>query len=211
MASQDAPLIGQFSGPAQNAPRLPRKETPPPPLTQEAKEDAAIKESMDIVDKEILEPMAKEGTPEGIAETYEEGLKSVGLTLAQARAIMEEILVNNAYKETVYIQSLPVILRTRTYHDTVRLHQFLTAESPTYQASVQDLIARHNLASSLAKFGDREFKFPEGGKEAEDAFDERMKFVQSRVEFTTTRLMKLVYEFDNKLAKVFANGAPQDF
>lgn len=208
MSNQDAPLIGQFKGPQQNAPRLPRKENPPPAQTSE---DKSIQESMDIVDKEILEPMAKEGTPEGIAETYEEGLKSVGLDLAKARAIMEEILVSNVYQETVYIQSLPVTLRTRTYHDTVRLHQFLTAESPTYQASVQDLIARHNVASSLAKFGDREFKFPEEGKAAEEAFDERMKFVQSRVEFTTTRLMKLVYEFDNKLAKVFANGAPQDF
>jgi hypothetical protein len=207
MPKQDAPLIGQFKGPAENSPRLPRKDSPP----VQSKEDKAIEESMAIVDKEILQPMLKEGTPEQIAESYEEGLKSVDLTLSQARMIMEKILVDNYYEETMYIQSLPVTFRTRSYNDTVRLHQFLTAESPTYQASVQDLIARHNLAASLAKFGDREFRFPDDYKESAAAFEERMEFVKSRVEFTVTRLMELVYKFDNKLAKVFANGAPQDF
>ena len=124
---------------------------------------------------------------------------------------MEQVLVNNYYEETFYIQSLPVVFRTRSYHDTVRLHQFLTAESPTYQASIQDLIARHNLASSLAKYGDKEFTFPDDARKSEDAFDERMKFVETRAGFIVTRLMKLAYEFDTKLAKVFADGAPQDF
>lgn len=205
-----APLIGQFKGPDQNAPRVQRREpsaaSPPP-----SKEDKDIQESLDIIDKEIIQPMLKEGTPEGVAESYEEGLKSVGLTLPEARSIMEQILVNNFYEETFYIQSLPVKFRTRSYHDTVRLHQYLTAESPTYQASVQDLIARHNLAAALSKFGDREFTFPDDAKEAEDAFDKRMTFVETRVEHTVTRLMKLVFKFDQKLTKVFADGAPQDF
>ena len=204
-----APLIGAFKGPAQNAPRIPRKESEMTPVVD--KDEVALKESMDVIDKEILEPMMKEGTPEGVAESYEEGLKSVGLTRPKARAIMEEILVNNYYQETFYIQSLPVVLRTRGYQDTVRLHQFLSAESPVYQASIQDFIARFNLAASLVKYGDREFKFPEDSKEAETAFDERLAFVKSRVDFIVTRLMKLSFDFDNKLSKVFADGAPQDF
>jgi len=207
------PLIGHFDGqargPQQNSPRVPRKEPPSGEPNDPA--DKAVQETMDIVDKQILEPMIKEGTPEGVAETYEEGLKKVGLTLADARAIMEQVLVNNFYEETYYIQSLPVTFRTRSYHDTVRLHKFLTAESPVYQASIQDLIARHNLAAALKKYGDREFAFPDDASKAEDAFDERMTFVESRVEHVTTRLMKLAYKFDEKLTKVFADGAPQDF
>jgi hypothetical protein len=205
--TQGAPLIGQFKGPQQNAARLPRKDAP----SENPADDAKLKETMEVIDKEIIEPLVKEGTPAGEAETYEGGLASVGLTLAQARAIMEEILLNNYYKETCHIQSLPVILRTRSYYDTVRLHRFMTAENPVYQASIQDIIARHNLAASLAQYGDRIFDFPDDEKEAEKAFDVRMKFVETRNALIVGRLMKLVYDFDHKMEKVFADGAPQDF
>lgn len=202
-----APLIGQFGkGPMQNSPRVARKEEPSAPA--EKTDDEKIKESMDIIADEIV---AKTKTPEEVAKTYEEGLKEVGLTLGQAREIMEHVLTNNYYEKQFFIASLPVTLRTRTYHDTVRLHRFLTAESPTYQASIQDLIARHNLAASLSRFGDNLFEFPDDEKKAEEAFDARHKFVESRNEFVVTRLMKLAYEFDTLLAKVFADGAPQDF
>lgn len=204
--TDSAPLIGQFGkGPAQNAPRVARKETPP---EVEKTDDEKIKESMDVIADEIV---AKPKTPEETAESYEEGLSKVGLTLGQAREIMERVLTDNYYEKQFFIGSLPVTLRTRTYHDTVRLHRFLTSESPTYQASIQDLIARHNLAAALARFGDNVFEFPEDAKKAEEAFDTRHKFVESRNEFVVTKLMKLSYEFDTLLAKVFADGAPQDF
>lgn len=207
--SDSAPLIGQFGkGPAQNPPRVPRKEVPPEEPPVEKTDDEKVKESMDIIANEIV---AKPKTPEEVAQTYEEGLKEVGLTLGEAREIMEKVLVDNYYEKTFHIGSLPISLRTRTYHDTVRLHKFLTAESPTYQASIQDLIARHNLAAALAKFGDNIFEFPEDEKKAEVAFDARHKFVESRNEFVVTKLMKLSYEFDTMMSKVFADGAPQDF
>jgi len=201
-----APLIGQFKGPQQNAARGAAKPAP-----EKSEDDKKLEETMGVIDKEILEPMIKEGTPEGVAETYEGGLASVGLGLADARRIMEEILVKNCYQEVVYIASLPVTLRTRSYHDTVRLHRFMTAENPAYQASIQDVIARHNLAASLVKYGDTEFDFPEDEKLAEKAFDKRMQFIETRNALVVGRLMKLVYDFDNKMAKVFADGAPQDF
>jgi hypothetical protein len=87
----------------------------------------------------------------------------------------------------------------------------MTAENPAYQASIQDVIARHNLAASLVKYGDKEFDFPEDEKAAETAFDTRMQFIEMRNALVVGRLMKLVYDFDNKMAKVFADGAPQDF
>jgi len=201
-----APLIGQFKGPQQNAARGASK-----PVSEKSEDDKKLAETMEVIDKEILDPMVKAGTPEGVAETYEGGLASVGLTLADARRIMEEILIDNCYQETFHIQSLPVTLRTRSYHDTVRLHRFMTAENPAYQASIQDVIARHNLAASLVKYGDKEFDFPEDEKLAETAFDVRMLFIEMRNALVVGRLMKLVYDFDNKMAKVFADGAPQDF
>jgi hypothetical protein len=201
--NQGAPLIGQFKGPQQNTARKPQPE--------KSEDDKKLEETMAVIDKEILDPAIKEGTPEGVAETYEGGLASVGLNLADARRIMEEILVKNCYQETFHIQSLPVTLRTRSYHDTVRLHHFMTAENPAYQASIQDVIARHNLAASLVKYGDKEFDFPEDEKAAETAFDTRMQFIEMRNALVVGRLMKLVYDFDNKMAKVFADGAPQDF
>jgi hypothetical protein len=204
--TQGAPLIGQFKGPQQNAARGAAK-----PVPEQSEDDKKLAETMEVIDKEIIDPALKEGTAEGIAETYEGGLASVGLTLADARRIMEEILVDNCYQETVYIASLPVTLRTRSYHDTVRLHRFMTAENPAYQASIQDVIARHNLAASLTKYGDKEFDFPDDEKLAETAFDKRMQFIETRNALVVGRLMKLVYDFDNKMTKVFADGAPQDF
>lgn len=206
-----APLIGQFSGPSQNSPRtsVPRKETPPP-----TEEDKAVAESLELTKEMADTPEPEEEapkTPEQLAKEYDEGLSEVGLTLEQARQIMETILVDNFYQERVFIQSLPVVFRTRTYHDTVRLHRFMTSESPVYQASIQDIIARHNLASSLVKYGDKEFEFPDDEKKAEAAFDIRLKFVETRNALVVQRLMKLVYVFDQKMTKVFADGAPQDF
>lgn len=204
---QGAPLIGQFKGPTQNTVRSPQK----------AEADKKIEETLAVIEKEILpsggadEKGEDKGQQEKKPETYEEGLISVGLTLLQARGIMEEVLLNNVYQETHYIMSLPVVLRTRGYHDTVRLHRFMTVENPVYQASIQDIIARHKLAASLAKYGDTAFSFPEDEKEADAAFDVRMRFVETRNELVTLRLMNLVYAFDNKMSKVFADGAPQDF
>jgi hypothetical protein len=91
-----APLVGQFKGPAQNSPRVARKEPPPP--AEHTAEDEAIQESLDVLNDEVLNK--KEKTPEEVAETYEEGLKSVDLTLEDARQIMEQILINNFYEET---------------------------------------------------------------------------------------------------------------
>ena len=195
------PLIGQFSGPSDNSERLPRKE--PDKRTEEL-----VKEAVEAIQKADAPP-----TQDEIQKNYEKGLELVGLTREDALRIMEDVLVRGFYEDKTKIGSVPLVFRTRTYNDTVRMTRFLEAEAPTYQAGVQDLIARYNTTASLVRFGDRVFVVPEDSdaKAVQDSFDERYKFLLAKPAVVMAKLMELVYKFDLKVASVFAEGAPQDF
>lgn len=198
------PIPGDFiKSPGPNEERLPRKETP----ESVSEQLADLQEEMNAPKKEV-----KPTTPEELEIQYKEGLKSVGLDITGARAIMEGILIKNFYEESYRIGPLPVKLRTRTYNDTLRAQQHLEVENPTYNMSVNDLVARYNVAASLAQYGDKKFEFPEeAGTEVEKAFQQRLAFVMARPAIVMAKLMELAYKFDLKMAAVFAEGAPQDF
>ena len=200
----DFPKIGDFSGPQNNSARLPRKEPEAEPTPEEA-----VAVAMNELDKATAPP-----SPEDIEKNYMEGLKAVGLDIAGARRIMEDIVVNDYYEEKVKLGSVSVVLRTRSYNDTVRMTRFLEVEAPTYQAGVQDLIARYNTVSSLVSFGERAFNLPKdplNSKEVEASFDERYSYLLGKPAAIVGRLMDLVYRFDLKIQAVFSEGAPQDF
>jgi hypothetical protein len=201
------PIPGDFiSPPGPNEPRLPRKEKEDSPAGL-AEQLGELQEEMNAPKKEV-----KPTTPEELEEQYKEGLEGVGLDITGARAIMEGILIKNFYEESYRIGPLPIKLRTRTYSDTLRAQQHLEVENPTYNMSVNDLVARYNVAASLSQYGDRKFEFPEeAGAEVEKAFQQRLAFVMARPAIVMAKLMELAYKFDIKMAAVFAEGAPQDF
>lgn len=204
------PIPGEFmSSPGPNEPRLPRKE-------KEDTSDKSLAEQLGELQKEMnAESKPKENkilSPEELEEQYKDGLKEVNLDIAGARAIMEGILIKDFYEESYRIGPLPIKLRTRTYSDTLRAQQHLEVENPTYNMSVQDLVARYNVAASLSQYGDNKFEFPtKTGTEVEKAFQQRLNFVMARPAIVMAKLMELAYKFDIKMAAVFAEGAPQDF
>jgi hypothetical protein len=184
------PLIGQFKDtPPENKTRLPRKE-------EKEKEE----EKKDSVGK---------FSPE---EEYEEGLAQVGVSKEEARTIMEKVLANRYYEETVKIGKLSVTISTRKYGDSLRAQRCLEAESPSYPVGINEVIARYNVAASLVRFGDTKFEI--GGKddtEEEARFNERYEFLISLPSVVIAKLMMIVHNFDLKLAAIFAEGAPEDF
>lgn len=206
--STKVPIPGDFiSSPGPNEQRLPRKEEEEDSPAGLAEQLGELQEEMNAPKKEV-----KPTTPEELETQYKEGLDAVSLDITGARAIMEGILIKNFYEESYRVGPLPVKLRTRTYSDTLRAQQHLEVENPTYNMSVNDLVARYNVAASLSQYGDRKFEFPEeAGAEVEKAFQQRLAFVMARPAIVMAKLMELVYKFDIKMAAVFAEGAPQDF
>ncbi len=212
------PIPGQFLGPSgPNEPRQPREKKEPVEVPKtEGTAPADLKQQLEDLEAEMQEDAKTEKpkplTAEEREAQYLEGLAEVDLDLASARAIMEKILVNDYYEESFMIGPLPVKLRTRTYSDTLRAQQHLEVENPTYNMSVQDLVARYNVAASLSKYGDNVFEFPTGSDpKTEQAFKQRLTFVMDRPAIVMAKLMELVYRFDLKMGAVFAEGAPQDF
>ena len=207
-----APLIGSFSGPPGNVPRtvpsLPRKEV---------EED--VPSASGTGDASVVEAVGKTSagkSPKEKAEEYVAGLARVGLSETDARAILEKVLVNRVYMETLAIGPVQVVLRTRNYRDVTRALQYLEVEKPTYSMAINDLIARYNMAASLVRFGSDTFKHPrkeEGAtdEEMEDAFHDRLSYIMEMPIVSMNRLMQLVHDFDEKIAAVFAEGAPEDF
>lgn len=207
-SDRSAPMIGQFSGPDNNAPRvaLQRKD---PEKSAGAPEASEASEAP-------TEAQSPPSTPEEIHKEFLEGLKEVGLTLDEARGIMDEVLTKRFYTERHELRGKPLIVRSRNYRDTLRTQQYLEAENPTYATSMDEIILRYNAAASLVQFGDRTFDHPEDRTEyteqdVEDAFDTRLRFLQTLPSIVVGKLNTVVYNMDRKLAAVFSEGAPEDF
>lgn len=203
------PIIGEgtgFMGPKDNAPRgssLPSKQ-------EEA--EASINKTVGI-----LEEMSKDKEDEGKSkeQLYEERLKSVGLTLREARSIMEQMLTSGFYPEDFKIGPLTITIRTRIYQDMIRVQQALEMEKPDFSTGVNELLNRYNAAASLVKYGEYKFEHPDpmtaSDSEIEAAFDERLKFLKRIPGLAATKVQQYVFEFDQKMMAVFGDGAPQDF
>jgi len=204
-----APMVGQFSGPQTNSPRvapLQRKE-------EEKDQEEAGEVSEKDIQKSIID--AKK-TAEEIHKEYLEGLKKVELSVDRARALMDEMLEKGYCTETHnWRQNTKVVIRTRNYQDTLRTQRYLEVESPTYAANVDEIIMRYNTAASLVQYGDHAFEHPEdteaSDEKVERAFDQRLKFVERLPNVVMGKLSTLVHNMDVRVAAVFAEGAPEDF
>lgn len=209
-----APLVGQFSGPPGNIPRTPANLPRKPPVEDPpvAQEEATTGDE----DKPAEEDYARPRTPQEKAVDYAKGLKAVGLSSEEARAILETVLVNETYAETRKMGPIEVVIRTRNYKDANRTLRFLELEKPTYALGINDLIARYNMAASLVSYGKNKFEHPTkkdgaSDEDIENAFHVRLAFVFELPVVAVDKLQQLVYDFDQKIGAVFADGAPEDF
>jgi hypothetical protein len=203
------PVIGEnkmFSGPKDNAPRA---------ASLPGKQKDKVEESLDIiaelagskppVDEKVL---SKE-------EQYEKNLVEFGITLRDARHIMEQMVTKGFYEEDFKVGPITCTLRTRVYEDLIRTQRLLEIERPEYASAVQEMLNRYNTAASLVRYGEYTFDHPDAmvatEKDIEDAFDKRMHFVKRLPQLVSVKIMQFSYEFDRKMIAVFGEGAPQDF
>lgn len=200
-----APMIGQFSGPQNNEPRVPLRRKDEPEEKAPQKDESPEEE----VSRKPKSPMV-------IEKEFMEGLKSAGLDLEQARSIMDDVLSKGYYTEQQTLRGQQLVVRSRSYRDTLRTQQFLEAENPTYATSMDEIVLRYNAAASLVQFGDKVFDHPEDRDDAttseiEEAFDKRLMYMQKLPSVLVGKISTVVYNMDLKLSAVFAEGAPEDF
>lgn len=225
MTDKPPTLIGEFESVPNNKPRkieaqmTPARPAPtaPPAKSPDAgtgKEEAA----QALVDlAEALRPL----TPEEKAKRYLEGLAAVELSQGEARAILDAVLFNDYYEETLEVaRGVMATLRTRTYTDTQRMLRMVEAEAPQIPTHYNDILARCNVAASLVEYNKKRFSMPIRTEDMtrdafrkleEEAFQDRLEYVMNLPTPVMAKLMNMVAKFDNKIFAVFEEGAPEDF
>ena len=204
-ADTGMPQIGddKFSGPPNNT--LRSKPTP----EQEKKIEQTLEEMDDDGVKEALD---RTKTREEIAKEYAEGLKKVELTVEEARAIIENLVVKGYHEEATRIGPLTYRYRTRGHHDTLRTYAAVESSGIAMPEAMQEFINRHNTAGSLVSWGDRKFNHPEEEEAREQEFKKRLDFLTAAIsDLVAIKMMQIIHDFDEKMAAVMADGAPQDF
>jgi len=199
------PLIGQFSGPENNAPRE----------DLQRKEDV---EAVEAIERQLSSEREKRKpkTQEEKAQAYAEGLETAGLEPKDARVVIDAMAEKGAYEEDYRIAGrISITLRSRDYGDVQRAMRYLEAENPTYMQSINDFISRYNLAASLKRYNEKVFEFPERTPEntnkVEQEFERRLMFLQTIPTPIVERMMQSLVAFDTKVGAALAEGAPEDF
>lgn len=187
-------LVGDGKGPPTNTRRVsPKPEASEVPPETEASEDTGSKEK---------------------TQTYQERLKAADITETHAREVMDAVLFDGEYRETINLrENFPVVLRTRAYGDTLRLMRVMEAENPTFPVHVNDIIGRYNVCASLAQYGETVL-IPQEKQTAvamEKDFETRLQFIASLPEVAVSKLINLVSRFDNKIVIIFSEGSIEDF
>ena len=193
---------------------LPRKEADTEAVPDEVTQED-VEETLKDVGKSALKPL----TPEQLQEQYYKGLEAVGVTVDEARRILDEILFEKYHEETFKLNSKRSFkLRTRVYRDVERALRRIEAEAPTLPSHFEDLLCRYNVAASLAAFGDDTYSFPDRTKDknvtaeaVEDAFEQRWEVVMSLPTAVFHRIHQSLVKFDLKMQAILAEGAPEDF
>ena len=177
------------------------------------KQNEKIEETLSII-KGTDENPEKELSPE---ETYEKGLKEVGITLAQSRVILESTFINEYYEEEVHLGAgVYAVFRSRQYLDTIRANRALERDRVELVSSVSDILNRYSTAAALMRYGQKDFNVPKpkdkaDSQDIEKSFNERLDFLERLPTYVCNKLMQKSFDFDRKLLAVFADGAPADF
>jgi hypothetical protein len=175
------------------APEAPPESAPPPPAPTPPPAPAA----------EENEPPP----PKTLAEQYADTLKLAGLSLKEAHGIFDAVMSKGYYEEYVRLPgNKRAAFRTRSYDDQLRAQTALEVARPQIDLTMVDILQRYNLAASLVEWNGKALKH-----ESDDDFDDVLKLVKKLPLPVYQILVRKLVAFDNKIAAVFADGAPDSF
>jgi hypothetical protein len=204
-------LATEGKGPPNNQRRTPSKPVVPP--------EVSVPAQVSGTDSEVSGDAAADTSqfPEPKTEkklTYAERLEEAGISKQHAREVMDAVLFQEKYEETVdWRPGFPVTLCTRAYADTLRLMRVIEVENPNWPMHVEDIIARYNVCASLRRYGEKIITPLEEGtpKQIEEDFEQRLNFVLKLPEVAINKLITEMRKFDLKMAVIFSDGSIKDF
>lgn len=193
-ASIPAPPPAAFAAVSPTAATLPQTATPPAPVVA-APEAPPVPE---------LEPEA----PIDPKEKYLKRLEELQVSKEQAAQIIDAMITQGAYEETVAItKKLSVRFRTRGQDAAERLNRVLNIENPQFTGSVYSTIAVQNMASSLVQYGPYKFD-----PSTEEGFKVVMEYIRTKIpQPVYSVLVTKLSKFDEKLAAVMTEGCVENF
>lgn len=208
MTETERPKIGDF------------QRQPDAPSTPAAKKEAPRAEGPTAANLEAAEDrLSKEAGAAELdlkpLESYEEALKTVGLTREEAAEIFDEYLEKGFYERPFEISKrVSGVFRTRSRQDTQRFFDYIEATKPTYQGTIDEVRARYLLAASLKRIGKREFEFA-GPKmtreEIEKLFETRLAYVDNSGDSLFRLLCEQLSKFDSLISVALKEGAVENF
>jgi hypothetical protein len=215
MADQ-APIIGSFRNPEAKSGVV---ESPDPAIVERKKTEATPTKSMSEGIQEDLQQGVDETKAQAKkAQSYEEILAEASIQVSEAHSIVDDLLTNGFYEETLQVtKNVSVTFRTRSHKDFLRYTRALEILNPRFVEEQQEISIRYFLAASLAGFKGEKFKHPtalpnnENEKEVEDAFSERLDWVERQSERIINLLAQKLHVFDTKIATVTREGVIENF
>jgi len=169
------------------------------------KDDAAPKVEPIEENEEKLQELidAVDETPE---KTYEQRLQEHGIDREEAHAIVDEIMNKGVYTRAYTITTkTQAVFRSRHVEDQDRTNRAIEEALPQFSGTVRLMIAKHNLAASLAEFG--KFKF----ENTEDGFKKAYNFVGKLPHMLFSVLVNKLSKFDELVLTVMDDGAIENF
>ena len=210
MPGSDEVSIGDFSKPV--APRPKAAAPAGAPSATGATRDALVAAETQLDaevsrDEAAIKPMV----------SYEEKLAAVKLTREQAAQIVDAVLLRGYWAEDVPVtRTIRARFRTRSARDARRAYEMLEAQRWTVDAHYSDAMSRIVLAASLEQFGGT--KLPHAAdlrkasaKEVEDAFVERLAYVDGLGEPAMRLLFAKLWRFDNRVSVALEEGSVENF
>lgn len=159
---------------------------------------------------------AEAPTPKDETPSWEGSIKKVGLNAEQGFAIIDAMIEKGYYEKTIslYGGRIAVTLRTRDAYCRQRVSSELDTLRTNDPRVHSQASLRICLAGSLVKFHKTALKFaqPNASPDAqEEAFNERLRFIDGLGDPFLDTLYPLLQQFDAWTYAALSNGAPTGF
>ena len=148
-------------------------------------------------------------------ELWELELERVGSNTEEAATILDTILTRGLYEESYRLGKLVFKLRTRSTVDADRVIETIHEFKPDTAGTMQHLVARINLACSLASFGDHNFSFTsptdDNRQVLDGEFSERYQFISTIPANVFFALTQVLEKLDAKVSLACDARALENF
>lgn len=178
---------------------------------------AALEEETEAApSEEKAEEKSEETTKKSPIERWRDAIEAAGITEEEADKILDSVLANGYYDKAykVFRGKLTIVLRSRDSAALQRVSDALdTIRTNDVRVHAQTM-NRYNLAASLVRYQDKQFKHPAANADSGDkerAFLERLAFIDSIPAPVLIQLYTVLGKFDATVFAALSEGAEMGF